>query len=141
MQWIVVAAVGVAVTLTVLFWQQIVTWANQRLAGWLSDLFGSELRDAFLLLLAGADRGVVLLQRAATVLQEQLISARIFFRRLTGGQTHEKVVRAEIRTESGEIRTLEAAELVQWHELPDEVREKFIRRQSSEVQLELKIKQ
>ncbi len=138
MQWIVV---GVAVILAVAFWQQIVTWANHTLAGWLNNLFGPELRDAFLLLLASADRSVVLVQRALHLVQERLISARLFFRRLQGGQLHEKVIQAEIRKPDGEIVKMEAAEVVQWHELPDEVREKFIRRQSAEVQLELKMKE
>jgi hypothetical protein len=138
MEWIIV---GVAVILAVAFWQQIVTWANQKLAGWLNDLFGAELRDAFLMLLASADRSVVLVQRALRLVQERLISARLFFRRLQGGQTHEKVIQAQIRTPEGEIKTMEAAEVVQWHELPDEVREKFIRRQAAEVQLELKMKE
>jgi hypothetical protein len=138
MQWIIA---GVVVILAVAFWQQIVTWANQKLAGWLNDLFGPELRDAFLMVLASADRSVVLVQRALHLVQERLVSARLFFRRLQGGQVHEKVIQAEIKTPSGEIVKMEAAAVVDWHELPDEVREKFIRRQSSEVQLELKMKE
>ncbi len=141
MSWIVVAAVGVVAVLTIAFWQQIVTWANQKLAGWLADLFGNELRDAFLLILAGADRSVVLAQRAVTLLQERLITARIFFRQLQGGQSHEKVIEAQIRTDTDEIVTLQAAEVVPWHELPDEVREKFIRRQAASVEMELKLKE
>jgi hypothetical protein len=132
---------GVAVMLAVAFWQNIVTWANQKLASWLNDIFGAELRDAFLMLLASADRSVVMVQRALQLVQERLISARLFFRRLQGGQVHEKVIQAEIRKPDGEIVRMEAAEVVQWHELPDEVREKFIRRQSAEVQLELKVKE
>ena len=139
MTWIVVAAAGMAVALTIAFWQQIVTWANQTLATWLSERFGADLRDAFLLILAGADRSVVLTQRALAVIQERLISARVLFRQLRGGQAHEKVVEAEIRQDNGEIIKLEAAEVVPWHELPDEVREKFIRRQSASVEMELKI--
>ena len=139
MTWIVVAAAGMAVALTVAFWQQIVTWANQTLATWLSERFGTDLRDAFLLILAGADRSVVLTQRALAVIQERLVSARVLFRQLRGCQTHEKVVEAQIKQDNGEIVTLQAAEVVPWHELPDEVREKFIRRQSAAVEIELKI--
>ena len=138
MTWVVVTAVGVVVALTVAFWQQIVTWANQTLAGWLAERFGAELRDAFLLILAGADRGVVISQRAVSVLQERLISARVLFRQLQGGQAQEKIVEAEIRQDNGEVITLQAAELVLWHELPDDVREKFIRRQSPAVEMTLK---
>jgi hypothetical protein len=140
MQWIVVAAVGIAVILSVAFWQQIVTWANQKLAGWLSDLFGAELRDAFLLLLAGADRAVVFTARALTILQERLIRARLIFRRLQGGQ-QEKVIQLEVQADDGTVVTHEAAEVVDWHELPDDVREKFIRRQMAEVTMELKMKE
>src|SRR5579859_5172079 len=140
MTWIVVAAAGVAVALTVAFWQQIVTWANQLLAGWLAERFGAELRDTFLLVLAGADRGVVMGQRAIQVVQERLLSARLIFRQLRGGQAQEKVVEAQIRQDDGQVITLQAAEAVPWHELPDDVREKFIRRQSASVQMELKIK-
>lgn len=141
MTWIVVAAAGAMVALTVAFWQKIVTWANQRLAGWLADLFGNELRDAFLLILAGADRSMVLMQRAVTVIQDRLVSAHIFFRQLRGGQAHEKVIEAQIKQDDGQIVTMQAAEVVPWHELPDEVREKFIRRQSTSVELELKLKE
>lgn len=141
MGWVVVAAVGVVVALTVAFWQQIVTWANQTLAGWLAEKFGAELRDAFLLILAGADRGVVISQRARALIQERLISARVLFRQLQGGQAQEKIVEAEIKQDNGEIATLQAAELVPWHELPDDVREKFIRRQSPSVEMTLKIKE
>ena len=141
MGWVVVAAVGVVVALTVAFWQQIVTWANQTLAGWLAEKFGAELRDAFLLILAGADRGVVISQRALALIQERLISARVLFRQLQGGQAQEKIVEAEIKQDNGEIAILQAAELVPWHELPDDVREKFIRRQSPSVEMTLKIKE
>lgn len=141
MSWIVVAAAGVVVALTVVFWQQIVTWANQTLATWLADAFGKELRDAFLLILAGADRSMVLAQRAVTVIQERLLSARILFRQLRGGTAHEKVIEAQIKQDDGQVITMQAAELVAWHELPNEVREKFIRRQAASVEMELKIKQ
>ncbi len=141
MTWIVVAAVGLAVALTVAFWQQIVTWANQKLAGWLENLFGNELKEAFLLLLAAADRSVVMAQRAVTVLQERLVSARILFRQLRGGREHEKVVKAEFRQPDGQIVEMQAAEIIPWHELPDDVREKFIRRQTSSVEMELRLKE
>ena len=141
MGWVVVAAVGVVVALTVAFWQQIVSWANQTLAVWLAEKFGAELRDAFLLILAGADRGVVISQRALALIQERLVSARVLFRQLQGGQVQEKIVEAEIKQDNGEIATLQAAELVPWHELPDDVREKFIRRQSPSVEMTLKIKE
>ncbi len=140
MAWIVVAAAGVVVALTVAFWQQIVNWANQTLAGWLARLFGEDLRDAFLMLLAGTDRTVVLAQRASTLIQERVVNARILFRQLNGGHTQEKVVVADIKQDDGQIVTIEAAEVVPWHELPDDVREKFIRRQSDAVEMELKIK-
>jgi hypothetical protein len=138
MGWVVVAAVGVVVAFTVAFWQQIVTWANQTLAGWLAERFGPELRDVFLLILAGADRSVVISQRAASLIQDRLVSARVLFQQLQGGQTTQKIVVAEIKQDDGEVVMLQAAELVPWHELPDDVREKFIRRQSPSVELTLK---
>jgi hypothetical protein len=138
MHWIVI---GVVALLTVTFWQQIVSWANQTLAGWLAGIFGSELKDAFLLVLAGVDRGVVLVSRAGTLIWENLVAARVFFRRVVGGQAHEKVVEAEITLPTGETVTKQAAESVEWHELPDDVREKFIRRQTAEVKMELKVKE
>jgi hypothetical protein len=137
--WFLIA--GVAAGLTVAFWQQIVTWANQTLAGWLSDLFGDELRDAFLLLLAAADRSMVLVQRALTRVQARLVRARILFRQLQQGREHQKVVRAEMRRDDGQIIEMEAAEIVPWHELPDEVREKFIRRHATTVEMELRLKE
>lgn len=138
--WVVIAA-GVAVTLTIAFWQQIITWANQRLANWLEAIFGEELREAFQLFIAAVDRVAVLAQRSVKRLQERLLRARIIFRQITGGTQHEKIVQAEIKQEDGKIAQYEAAELVPWHELPDEVREKFIRRQSAEVEIELKLKE
>ncbi len=140
MTWIVIAAAGLTIGLAVAFWQQIVTWANQQLAAWLDDLFGTELRDAFLMILAAADRSVVIVQRAITDVQARLISARILFRQLRGGYEHEKVLRAEVRREDGQVVTLEAAEAVPWHELPDDVREKFIRRQAGTVEMTLDLK-
>lgn len=137
--WVVVAAVGLSVVLTVAFWQKIVTWANQRLAAWLGEHFGSEVREAFLLILAGSDRLMVLTQRAISNIQARLVKARLFFRQLNGGREHEKVIQAELRQPDGEIIKVEAAEVVPWHELPDEVREKFIRRQTTSVELELKL--
>ena len=139
MTWIVIAAVGIAVGLTIVFWQKIVTWANQKVAGWLAEQFGSEVRDAFLLLLAGTDRTVVLGQRAAVLVQERLTSARILFQQVRG--EYKTVVQAEMKQDDGEIIELEAAEVIPWHELPDEVREKFIRRQSASVEMELKLKE
>ncbi|GAB4548659.1 MAG: hypothetical protein OHK0023_12100 [Anaerolineae bacterium] len=138
--WVVMAA-GVAITLTIAFWQQIITWANQRLATWLEAIFGEELREAFQLFIAAADRVAVLAQRSVKRLQERLIRARIIFRQITGGTQHEKIVQAEIKREDGKIAQYEAAELVPWHELPDEVREKFIRRQNAAVEIELKLKE
>ncbi len=137
--WVLIA--GVAAGLTVAFWQQIVTWANQTLAGWLSELFGDELRDAFLLLLAAADRSVVIVQRAMTLVQARLIKARILFRQLQQGREHQKVIKAEMRRDNGQIIEMEAAEIVPWHELPDEVREKFIRRHATTVEMELRLKE
>lgn len=141
MIWVVVAATGLAVALTVAFWQKIVTWANHVLAGWLGQIFGEEFREAFLMLVAALDRFAVLAQRTVTQLQERIVRARIIFRQLAGGREHEKIVQAEIKQEDGQIVTLEAAEVVPWHELPDDVREKFIRRQSAVVELELKVNQ
>src|SRR5262245_51119198 len=132
MAWVLIA--GVAAGLTVAFWQQIVTWANQTLARWLSELFGEEMRDAFLLLLAAADRSVVIVQRAMTLVQARLVRARILFRQLQQGREHQKVVKAELRRDDGQIIEMEAAEVVPWHELPDEVREKFIRRHATTVE-------
>jgi len=137
--WVVAAAVGIVATLTVTFWAQLVEWANTILANWLADQFGADLRDAFLLALAGADRSVIMVQRAVKLIETRLLSARLLFRQLRGGQT-EKVIEAEVKQDSGEVVTLRTAELVPWHELPDDVREKFIRRQSASVQMELKIK-
>ncbi len=137
--WVVIAA-GVAVALSVAFWQQIVNWANRTLADWLGQLFGEDVREAFVLLLAAADRLNVAAQRALTLLQQRLVRARIIFRRVNEGRLHEKVVQAAFQQADGQLIQMEAAEVVPWHELPDEVREKFIRRQSAEVEIELKLK-
>ncbi len=139
MVWVVVA--GLTVALTVAFWQKIVNWANGLLAGWLGDLFGDELREAFLMLLAAGDRFAVIAQRTFDLMRQRIVRARIIFRQLQGGREHEKVIQAELRKENGEIVQMEAAEVVPWHELPDEVREKFIRRQTASVEMELKLKQ
>lgn len=137
--WVVIAA-GVAVALSVAFWQQIVNWANRTLADWLGQLFGEDVREAFVLLLAAADRLNVAAQRALTLLQQRLVRARIIFRQVNEGRLHEKVVKAEFQQADGQFIQMEAAEVVPWHELPDDVREKFIRRQSAEVEIELKLK-
>src|SRR5437763_1472887 len=136
MTWIIIAAAGLAVGLAIAFWQKIITWANQRLALWLGEWFGDEVRDAFLLILAGVDRTMVIAQRAAAMVEERLVRARILFRQIDGGREYEKVVKAEMRQNNDEVIEMEAAEIVPWHELPDEVREKFIRRQSSSVEME-----
>lgn len=137
MVWIVV--LGVA-GLTVYFWQQVIRWANQTLAGWIGAIAGEDVREAFLLVLAGIDRLSVAGQRAFGKVANVLIGARVIFQRITGGQQHQKVIQADIKQPNGEVITLESAEIVDWHELPDDVREKFIRRQTDSVQLELKIK-
>jgi len=139
MTWVIIAA-GVAVGLTIAFWQKMVAWANQNVAAWLGKLFGNEVRDAFLMILAAVDRSVVLVQRAVALVEAHLIRARVFFRALSGGREHEQVVRAEFKQDDGNIIELEAAEVVPWHELPDDVREKFIRRQTTTVEMELKLK-
>ncbi len=141
MTWIVVAAAGLAIGLTVVFWKQIVSWANQHIAGWLGNVFGEEAREAFLLLLAGMDRSVILVQRALAETQARLVKATLIFRQVREGRAHEKVVKAELRQDDGNIIELEAAEVVPWHELPDDVREKFIRRQTASVEMELKLKE
>ncbi|MBO9309069.1 MAG: hypothetical protein J7551_04720 [Chloroflexi bacterium] len=138
--WVVVAA-AIAVTLSVAFWQRILAWANQVLAEWLGRLFGQDVREAFLLLLAAADRLQVAVQRALALLRERVVRARILFRRLNEGRLHEKVVQAEFRQADGQLVQMEKAEVVPWHELPDEVREKFIRRQSAQVAIELRLKE
>lgn len=137
MIWVVVAGLGVALTMA--FWQQIVTWANQKVAGWLGTLFGEDVREAFLLMLAGSDRLVIAAKRAVALIEARLVSARILFRQLFGGREHEKVIVAEIQQDNGELMKMEASEVVPWHELPDDVREKFIRRQTAKVELELKL--
>ena len=141
MTWIILAAAGLAVALSISFWKQLVNWANEHIASWLGEHFGTEVKDAFLLLLAGIDRTVILAQRAAIVVQDRLVSARLIFRQMRGGRGQEKVVKAEMRQDDGNIIDLEAAEVVPWHELPDDVREKFIRRQTGSVELELKMKE
>jgi hypothetical protein len=138
--WVVVAA-AIAVTLSVAFWQRILQWANQVLAEWLGRLFGADVREAFLLLLAAADRLQVAAQRALALLRDRLVRARVLFRRVNEGRLHEKVVQAEFRQADGQLVQLETAEVVPWHELPDEVREKFIRRQSAQVEIELRLKE
>jgi hypothetical protein len=138
MGWVVIAAAGLAVALTVAFWKKIVQWANQHVANWLGEWVSDEAKEAFLLLLAGLDRPIVMIQRATAVVQDKLISARLLFRQ--SGTEYEKLVKAEIEQEDGSIIDLEAADVVPWHELPDEVREKFIRRQAHSVEMELKLK-
>lgn len=138
--WVVVVA-AVALSLSLAFWKQIVNWANHTLADWLGKLFGNDVREAFVLLLAAADRLSVAVQRALNAVRERLIRARIIFRRINDGRVHEKVLQADFQREDGQIVQLERAEVVPWHELPDEVREKFIRRQSAEVQIELQLKE
>lgn len=140
MEWVVIAAAGLAIGLTIAFWQNIVAWANSVLAGWLGDLFGAELREAFLMLLAAGDRFIVIATRTAQRLQERIVRARLILRRLEGGQQHERVLEADLRRDDGTLVHMQAAEVVPWHELPDEVREKFIRRQADAVELELKVK-
>jgi hypothetical protein len=140
MEWVVIAAAGLALGLTVAYWQTIVAWANNVLAGWLGDLFGNELREAFLMLLAAGDRFIVIATRSAQRLQERIVRARLILRRLEGGQQHERVLEADLRKEDGTLIHMQAAEMVPWHELPEEVREKFIRRQADAVELELKVK-
>ncbi|CAG1014409.1 MAG: hypothetical protein IT322_19945 [Anaerolineae bacterium] len=137
MIWVVV---GAAAALTVLFWQKLVNWANAILSGWLGDLFGKEIREAFQMLLAAGDRFMVIAQRAVGLLQERIKRARILFRHDQQTRKVEKVLIAELQKENGEVVKLEAAEVIAWHELPDEVREKFIRRQSADVEIELKLK-
>src|SRR5690242_10757966 len=110
MVWIVIAAAGLAIGLTVAFWKDIVTWANQRIAGWLGEVFGEDVREAFLLLLAGVDRTVILTQRAVAQLETRLVKARLLFRQMQGGRAHEKVVQAQMRTDDDEIIDLESAE-------------------------------
>jgi len=141
MSWIIVAAAGLAVGLAVAFWKDIVTWANQKVAGWLGEYAGEDVKEAFLLLLAGLDRSVILLQRTVAEVQARLLRARILFRRILGTQDHQKVVKATIQRENGDIIELEAAEVIPWHQLPDDVREKFIRRQASTVEMELKLEE
>lgn len=138
--WVVVVA-AVAVTVSLAFWQQIVAWANRTLADWLGRLFGEDVREAFVLLLAAADRLSVAAQRALNAVRERLVRARILFRRAREGRLHEKVLQADFQREDGQIVRLEQAEVVPWHELPDEVREKFIRRQSAQVEIELRLKE
>lgn len=138
--WVVVAA-AVAVSLSLAFWQQILNWANRTLAEWLGRLFGEDVREAFVLLLAAADRLNVAAQRALRLLQQRIVGARVLFRRSQEGRLHEKVVQAEFQQPDGRIVPMEAAEVVPWHELPDEVREKFIRRQSAQVAIELRLKE
>jgi hypothetical protein len=140
MEWVVIAAAGLALGLTVAYWQTIVAWANNVLAGWLGDLFGNELREAFLMLLAAGDRFIVIATRTAQRLQERIVRARLILRRLEGGQQHERVLEVDLRKEDGTLIHMQAAEMVPWHELPEEVREKFIRRQADAVELELKVK-
>ncbi|MBE2195065.1 MAG: hypothetical protein IAE83_12905 [Anaerolinea sp.] len=137
MIWVVV---GAAAALTVLFWQKLVNWANAILSGWLGDLFGKEIRESFQMLLAAGDRFMVIAQRAVGLLQERIKRARILFRHDQQTRKVEKVLIAELQKENGEVVKLEAAEVIAWHELPDEVREKFIRRQSADVEIELKLK-
>lgn len=138
MEWVFIAA-GLAAGLAIGFWQQILNWANDQIAAWLGRLFGDEVRDAFRLLLAATDRSVVLVKRSLDLVRSHLVRARILFRQIAGGREHEKVVEADLRQDDGKIVTMTSAEIVPWHELPDEVREKFIRRQTSSVELQLKL--
>src|SRR5258706_7726391 len=138
MGWVFVAA-GLAAGLAIGFWQQILNWANEQIAAWLGRLFGDEVRDAFRMLLAATDRSVVLVKRSIDIVQSRLVSARILFRQMAGGREHEKVVEARLRQDDGQVVTMSQAEIVPWHELPDDVREKFIRRQTSSVELALKL--
>lgn len=139
--WVVVAAAGLVIALSVAFWQRIVTWANLTVAAWVGDLLGQDLKEAFLLLVAATDRVAVLAQRTVKELGERLLSVRLLFRQIQGGTAHEKVVQAEIQKADGQIEKREIAEIVPWHELPDDVREKFIRRQAAQVEMELKIRE
>ena len=138
MEWVFIAA-GLAAGLAIGFWQQILNWANDQIAVWLGRMFGDEVRDAFRFLLAATDRSVVLVKRSLEVVRSRLVSARILFRQITGGRETEKVVEADMRQDDGQIVRMSSAEVVPWHELPDEVREKFIRRQTSSVELQLKL--
>jgi hypothetical protein len=138
--WVVIAATGIAAALAVTFWQKILAWANNHLARWLGAIFGAEAREAFRLLLTAVDRLAVGAQRAFAVLEDRILRAELFFRRITGGAGYEKALRVRMKKADGEVVTLDAAEVVPWHELPDDVREKFIRRQTADVTLELKLK-
>src|SRR5260221_12569657 len=103
MSWIVIAAVGLVVSITLAFWKNIVTWANEQIAGWLAKLFGEDVKEAFLLLLAGEDRSVVILRRALDAVQARLIKARILFIQLRGGRENRNRVKGGMRRGDGHI--------------------------------------
>lgn len=138
MVWIPIT-LGITISLMIAFWQRVVIWANYTLARWLGQIFGKELETVFLAVLSASDQSMVRIQRAAALIRDRLRSAKLTFQRKPGTREYTQRLQASIEAPAEEIVHVEESVSVAWYDLPDDVREKFIRRQSDEVAMQLEM--
>ncbi|NEP77866.1 MAG: hypothetical protein F6K17_16165 [Okeania sp. SIO3C4] len=138
---LVLGVVALAVVAT--FWKQILKWAEDSLFRWIKTnipWIESEVREAF----SALDNFIVttrnLIRKAWEKLREYLLKQVTTFERQLSGEWEKEVTSWIIKVlESGEKVPVKIVvkEVVPWDELPPDVRAEWLKREKSEVEIDV----
>ncbi|NES78499.1 MULTISPECIES: hypothetical protein [Okeania] len=133
---------AVAVAVVARFWKQILKWAEDSLFPWIKTnipWIESEVRQVFSAVdnVAVATRNIF--RKAWEKLREYLLKLVIKLERKSSGEWKKRVTSWKIKIESGQkvpVRT-ETEEVVDWEDLPQDVREEWLKQEKSKVEIDV----
>lgn len=129
--------VGVAIFAAALVatWTKVLDWVRKDVVPWLSRInpkLADLAKDALVLI----DVGVTRVRRAWSVLREQIVKSVVEFAQKSNNEWLIRTV-TWLRVGPKEVQERVVERSVPFHELPDEVREEWVRRNQSEAVIDV----
>ena len=141
--WVITGALGVAATFALIFWEQILGWAQDSLFPWIKNnipSIESAVRKAFSALDNQAVDTRKIIRKAWKKLRKFLLKQVVTLERKSSNKWIRRVTSWVIKVlESGEKVPVkvETEEKVNWDELPEDVRKEFLSKGKSESEIDV----
>ena len=141
--WVIAGALGVSATFALIFWDQILGWAEDSLFPWIKNnipSIESAVRKAFSALDKKAVDTRKIIRKAWKKLRKFLLKQVVTLERKSSNKWIRRVTSWVIKVlESGEKVPVkvETEEKVNWDELPEDVRKEFLSKGKSESEIDV----
>ena len=141
--WVIAGALGVSATFALIFWDQILGWAEDSLFPWIKNnipSIESAVRKAFSALDNQAVYNRNIIRKAWKKLRKFLLKQVVKLERKSSNKWIRRVTSWVIKVlESGEKVPVkvETEEKVNWDELPEDVRKEFLSKGKSESEIDV----